>query len=159
MLSGDSAILNGYVKGTALNYYWSPPLYLDDITAIQPKAFPPQDMTYTLTANSTVGCGSSTDDVTVTVYKGFFIPNAFTPNGDGKNDRFRILAYDNYKMEKFVIYNRWGSIVFKTDKAGDGWDGTFKGLPQPMGSYIYYLEFLDGTNKRIVKQGTVSLLR
>jgi len=95
----------------------------------------------------------------VSVYKGFFIPSAFTPNGDGLNDRFRISVYDNYTVNKFLIYNRWGAVIFKSNNPGDGWDGTYKGYPQQIGSYIYYLEMKDPDNKIIIKQGTISLLR
>jgi gliding motility-associated-like protein len=106
-----------------------------------------------------VGCGSATDDVTVTIFRGLFIPNSFTPNGDGLNDQFRIKAYDNYKILKFVIYNRWGSIVYNSNNTTDGWDGTYKGYPQPMGAYIYYIEMQNSNGEKIVKKGTVQLLR
>jgi gliding motility-associated-like protein len=147
------------LNGTALNYYWSPPSYIDDINAIKPEAFPPQDIIYTLTATSTVGCGSSSDDVNVKVYQGFFIPNSFTPNGDGKNDKFRILPYDNYLIQKFVIYNRWGGVIFQTKTADEGWDGTYQSLPQPTGSYVYFVELLDPNGKKIIKKGIITLIR
>jgi gliding motility-associated-like protein len=159
ILSGDTAVLDGMVQGTAVSYSWSPPVYINDINAMQPKVYPVQDMTYTLHAVSTVGCGTASDNVNVTIYKGFFMPNSFTPNGDGINDRFRIKAYDNYKILRFVIYNRWGAVIFNSDNATEGWDGTYKGYPQPMGAYIYYLEMQNSNGQKIVKQGTVQLLR
>ncbi len=159
IIVGDTATLDGIVKGTAINYYWSPPDYINDANAMQPKVYPPQDMTYTLNAVSTVGCGSATDDVSVTIFRGLFIPNSFTPNGDGLNDRFRIKALDNYKVLKFVIYNRWGSIVYDSPNITDGWDGTYKSYPQPMGAYIYYLEMQNSNGEKIVRKGTIQLLR
>jgi gliding motility-associated-like protein len=159
ILAGDTAMLDGSVKGTAINYYWSPPAYISDANAIQPTAYPVQDITYTLSAFSTVGCGSAADDVHVTLYKDLFIPNSFTPNGDGLNDKFRIRVFDNYKILRFVIYNRWGSLVYSSTNATDGWDGAYKGYQQQIGAYVYYLEMESNTGRKIVKQGTVQLLR
>jgi len=159
ILNGKTAVLEAYVKGTALTYYWSPPVSINDVNTLQPIVNPAQDITYTLTATSTLGCGTAVDNVFVSVYKGFFIPSAFTPNGDGLNDKFSISVYDNYTVNKFLIYNRWGAVIFKSNNPGDGWDGTYKNYPQPMGSYIYYLEMKDPDNKIIIKQGTISLLR
>ena len=159
ILAGDTAILNGSVKGTSINYYWSPPSFINDVNAMQPSVYPTQDITYTLNAVSTLGCGSATDDVSVTIFRGFFIPNSFTPNGDGLNDKFRIRAYDNYKVLKFVIYNRWGQVVYTSNNATDGWDGTYKSFPQLPGAYIYNLELQDSNGKKTIKQGTLQLLR
>lgn len=159
ILSGDSALINGVVKGTAVNYSWSPPVYIDNINVMQPKVYPLQETIYTLTVNSSVGCGSATDEVNIQVFNDFFIPNSFTPNGDGKNDKFRILTYDNYRIAKFIIYNRWGTAVYSSKDATTGWDGTVNGLPQPIGTYIYYIELLPPAGKALIRRGTVLLLR
>ncbi len=159
ILKGDSAVLNASVKGTAVNFYWSPPVYMDDSHLINPKVYPPADLQYTLNAISTVGCGTTVSYVTVKVYNDIYIPNAFTPNGDGKNDKFRILAFENYKLIKLVIYNRWGVRVFQAANTYNGWDGKFNGVLQPMGAYVYNLELEGPSGKRIVKQGTILLLQ
>lgn len=103
---GDTIILNATVKGTSVNFYWSPPTLINDIHSATPKVYPIQDVVYTLTANSTVGCGSATSSVKIKVYKNIFIPNAFTPNDDGKNDKFRIRAANSYKLFKLLIFNK-----------------------------------------------------
>ncbi len=159
IISGDTAILNGFVSGTALNYGWSPTADMNDYTLIKPQVYPLQDMTYTLNATSTVGCGTASDQVNVKVFKSFFIPNAFTPNGDGLNDKFRIYTYDGYTLKHFEIYNRWGIVIYSANDKSDGWDGTYKNYPQPMGSYIYRLELSGPNDKKVIKQGTISLLR
>jgi len=159
ILAGDTAVLDGSAKGTAISYYWSPPTYISNVNALKPKVYPVQDITYTLSAFSTVGCGSASDDVHVTLYKDLFIPNSFTPNGDGLNDKFRVRIFDNYKILRFVIYNRWGSLVYSSINATDGWDGTYKAYEQQVGAYIYYLEMESTTGRKIIKQGTVQLLR
>jgi len=159
ILIGDTATLNGIVKGTAINYYWSPANFISDSHIAVPKVNPPVNTNYILNVTSTVGCGSASDEVFVKVYNSFYVPNAFTPNEDGKNDKFKILMLDNYKLVHFIIYNRWGQAVFKSEGLYNGWDGTFKGLPQPAGVYIYNVEIETSFGKKIEKQGTVLLIR
>lgn len=159
VLGGDTATLTASVKGTAVTYSWTPNSFISDVNSIKPKVFPPESLEYTLSATSTVGCGSSLDKVLVKVYNDFNIPNAFTPNGDGKNDRFQVLPLDNYKLVRFNIFNRFGQLVFSSTDSHVGWDGRFNSLDQPTGVYVYQLEMVSAQNKRIVRQGTVTLLR
>lgn len=159
MISGDTTVLDAIVQGTSVNYYWSPPITINDIHAAQPKVFPLQDAVYTLHVESTVGCGTATDEVGIKVFKDVFIPNAFTPNGDGINDRFRIMPFDNYEVKQFLIYNRWGTIVYKATALDKGWDGNYRGAPQQPGTYIFHLELQNTNGRRIVKEGTIFLLR
>ena len=86
------------------------------------------------------------------------VPNAFTPNGDGVNDRAVVIGYGITKLT-FRIYNRWGQLVFETNDRKLGWDGRFNGKAQPMDVYAYTLEaeFFDGKKAR--KQGDITLLR
>ncbi len=159
IILGDTASLNGFLKGTAVNFFWSPSTFMDDSRSANPNVFPTIDTRYTLHVSSTVGCGVATDDAIVKVYKDIFIPNAFTPNGDGKNDLFQILAFGNYKLLRLLIYNRWGQIVFNALDSNKGWDGTYKGIPQPSGVFVYYLEMKSPIGKKINKRGTVLLVR
>ena len=128
-------------------------------TLQNPKVNPQNTITYTLHASSKVGCGSGIDDVNVFVYNDIYVPNAFTPNGDGNNDIFRIIPLENYVLERLTIYNRWGKIIFNTSTPGNGWDGTSNHIPQPMGTYIYYILLRSSKGKEIIKKGTVLLLR
>ena len=159
ILQGDTATLNGKVKGTAVNFSWTPSTFLSADNVNQPKADPPVDTKYTLKVVSAVGCGTVSDDVNVKVYKDFLIPNAFTPNGDGVNDQFKILTLDNYKLVRLIIYDRWGKLVFESENVYKGWDGMNKGVQQPVGTYVYYLELLSPTGKKITKKGSVMLIR
>lgn len=88
----------------------------------------------------------------------FFIPNAFTPNGDGTND-FLFVYGESLKNVNLQIYNRWGEKVFQSKNQYDGWDGTFKGNVVAPGVYTYFFEgeYLDG--KKIAQKGSVSVLR
>ncbi|CAN5889755.1 hypothetical protein BH24BAC1_BH24BAC1_39070 [soil metagenome] len=87
-----------------------------------------------------------------------YLPNAFTPNGDGLNDRFeakgRFVA--SFRM---VIYNRWGQVVFQSNDPKLGWDGRVNGQEAPVGTYAYSLEAADRNGRTFSRKGTVSLLR
>ncbi|MEO8861688.1 MAG: gliding motility-associated C-terminal domain-containing protein, partial [Ginsengibacter sp.] len=69
------------------------------------------------------------------------------------------IAPNSYEVKKLLVYNKYGQLLFNKRSVDPGWDGTFKGMPQPVGVYVYYLEMLSLTHKRIVKKGTISLLR
>lgn len=86
------------------------------------------------------------------------VPNAFTPGRFGKNSIIKVEGFGIGKMA-FSIYNRWGQKIFETNNRSEGWDGTFRGTPQPMDVYVYTLnvEFTDGT--KIKKQGDITLIR
>lgn len=106
------------------------------------------------------GCTSS-DTITVTnKLCGFFIPNAFTPNNDGTNDVFKPILTEHFIDYRFLVYNRWGEKVFETKDYIKGWDGTFKGIPQEPGTYVWYCEvkMLDNLNNNKMK-GFVILIR
>jgi gliding motility-associated-like protein len=158
ILIGDTATLNATIKGTAIKYSWLPNTYISVINTINPLVFPPQSLEYTISAMSTVGCGSSSDRVWVKVYNELKIPNAFTPNNDGKNDIFRVLPSDNYTLVNFKIYNRFGQVIFKTTDIQNGWDGTINRLIQPPGVYIYQVEMVNAQGRRLTKKGTVTLI-
>lgn len=104
-------------------------------------------------ANSTPTTGTATNPTSDDLY----VPNTFTPNGDGKNDVF--LAYGTVSNFKIRIYNQWGQFVFESQAIAQGWDGTFKGKLQPNGVYVYYIDvtFNSGTSKML--KGTITLLR
>lgn len=90
------------------------------------------------------------------------IPNAFSPKGDGNNDRFVILGIS--QIRHLVIYNRWGNKVFEgydipTSNQNRLWDGNMKGIPQPVGTYVYYMELQCPRGAIFTKKGAVTLVR
>jgi len=93
----------------------------------------------------------------------FYLPNAFTPNGDGLNDSFGpILRYDYVNRYHMSIYNRWGQVIYETTDINKGWDGTYKGSPCMLGAYVYrivYEEFGQQPIESKVVEGTVMLVR
>jgi gliding motility-associated-like protein len=159
IVKGDTVTLDGSVKGTAIRLFWSPPAYISDNTAMAPTVFPPADTRYTLTAESTVGCGSAQATVTVKVYHDIYVPNGFSPNNDGKNDQFKIIAADGYQLVRLLLYNRWGQVVYSARDFSKGWDGKVNGIPQPEGTYIYFLQIRSTNGKVITKKGTVTIIR
>jgi gliding motility-associated-like protein len=90
---------------------------------------------------------------------GLFVPSAFSPNDDGKNDIFRGLLFGNIKQYRFLIYNRWGQCLFTTTDPGKGWDGKYNGILQDTGVYVWVCTYqLDGENAKSEK-GTVTLIK
>jgi len=87
------------------------------------------------------------------------IPNAFTPNGDGKNDIFKPTIFLEVKAFSFELFNRFGQKVFETREYGKGWDGNFKGKEQPSCSYVYRIKFTNIFGWETVENGTVILIR
>jgi gliding motility-associated-like protein len=87
-----------------------------------------------------------------------FVPNAFTPNGDGKNDQLNVYGTAIQKVDMWV-YDQWGEVQFHSNTQGSGWDGTYKGKPQPVGVYVYYIEATMQDGLVIKKKGTINLIR
>ena len=115
--------------------------------------------TYSLTATN--NCGSTTDAVVIA--KGLCsinIPTAFTPNGDGKNDLFKVYGTEMVTSYNLKIFNRYGQVVFESDDKNKGWDGTFNGTASPGGGFVYLLSYKDntGAEQNMVK-GTFILIR
>jgi gliding motility-associated-like protein len=91
----------------------------------------------------------------------FFLPNAFTPNGDNINDILRVRSNFLEKITGFElqIYNRWGDLVFKTENPEDGWDGTYKGRELPPDVYGFFMRVDCPTGDDVHAQGNISLLK
>lgn len=87
-----------------------------------------------------------------------YVPNAFTPNADGLNDSFGGLG-SGIKDYHLIIYNRWGQLVFETEKQSDQWDGTYGGKLAPIGSYAYAIEVKGYYDNEFHKEGTISIVK
>lgn len=135
IVAGQSVVLLGTASGSGISWSWSPATALNDAALLQPSASPGTGRTYVLTVSS--ACGVARDSVDVIVYKDYYVPNAFTPNGDGRNDSWRVQGLAAFARVDVRIYNRHGQLVFQTRDPGSGWDGTFNGEGQPAGAYVY----------------------
>ncbi|CAL1519206.1 gliding motility-associated C-terminal domain-containing protein [Chitinophaga sp. MM2321] len=105
-------------------------------------------------------CGTSRDVIQTSVCSpDIFVPNAFTPNGDGLNDIFRIVNYHGQQLQDFSIFNRWGELIYHTTNPAAGWNGTYRNVPQPIGSYVYMIRYLNMDGIQRLLKGTITLTR
>jgi gliding motility-associated-like protein len=88
-----------------------------------------------------------------------YVPRVFTPNGDGVNDVLKPILVGIASFQYFTVYNRWGNIVYQTTDPNQGWDGTMKGVPQPVETYLWIAAGVDENGKTIVQKGMTSLVR
>lgn len=87
------------------------------------------------------------------------MPNAFTPNGDGKNDLFSISFNIISNLQSFSIYNRWGQLLFRISNRLQGWDGKSNGLQVDARSYVWSITYLNLQNKNTLVSGSVLVIR
>jgi gliding motility-associated-like protein len=147
-------------SGGGSTYLWSPAGPLNDASLQNPLAILSQDQKFIVQVTDFAGC-IGYDTVFLKVYAGpaYYIPNAFTPNGDGLNDVFRPIPVGVTKTEWFRVFNRFGEMVFETTQWMKGWDGSFRGKKQPMGAYTWIIKGIDRNGKKIEMKGTVMLVQ
>lgn len=110
-------------------------------------------------AYNDAGCSdTSCAPIAITIVPGFNVPNAFSPNGDGVNDKIFVRGFGITKMS-WKIYNRWGNLVFASNSIVDGWDGRYNGKLQPQEVYHYTLELEFSDKEKATKKGDITLLR
>jgi gliding motility-associated-like protein len=138
---GSSVQLNGSTSAAGAVYDWNPKLFIDNPAIATPTVTPPVEMPYTLTVTAAGGCGSATDEVIVKVKGPVSIPNAFTPNGDGNNDTWKIRGLSAFSDAQVSVYNRYGQLVFSHKGYYNApWDGRYKGKILPSGTYFYVIK-------------------
>lgn len=158
---GQPLLLQG---SGGVSYVWSPNTGLSNTTIANPiGVYGPEtdSVKYKLVVTDAAGCPDSAF-VTVYVFKTnpyVFVPTAFTPNNDGKNDVIRPIAVGVEKINFFSIYNRWGELVFTTTANKQGWDGRIGGVVQASNVYVWMVSAVDYTGKTIFLKGTVTLIR
>jgi gliding motility-associated-like protein len=144
------------------DYQWSPATGLSSVTSPNPTVRIIQNTTYTATTTGLNGC-KNTDSVTVLVLgtgadNAYYMPSAFTPNGDGLNDCFGLIKWGAVSQLQFNIYDRWGALVFSSNNATRCWDGNYKNIQQPPGTYMYHIKAIT-TCGEIERKGTIVLIR
>ena len=160
IMYGSTYQLNAFTNGT--NILWTPSYNLSCNTCPDPIVnHLDEATTYYLQVTDSIGCRAE-DSVRISLVCDqdlVFVPNAFTPNGDNKNDVFRIRTYGLSKLNYFRVFNRWGEMVFETTDVTKGWDGTWKGQPCTPAVFVYYIDGACANGSEILKQGNVSLIR
>ena len=145
------------------SYAWSPATGLSDPSIANPVVIlrASYDSVIYKVRIENEGCFAE-DDLKVTVFKtgpDLFIPTAFTPNGDGRNDILKPVPIGIKTFDYFRVYNRWGQMLYSTSTIGGGWDGTAGGKEQATGTYIFMAQAIDYLGKQIFKKGTIVLIR
>jgi gliding motility-associated-like protein len=144
-------------------YQWQPANSLSNASLHNPLATPPQTLFYTLTVTDRFGC-QFLDSIQVQVKSALcaepniFVPNVFSPNGDGQNDVLFVRGNGITELY-FAVYNRWGEKMFETNDQSQGWDGRFQGVQLGPDAYGYYLECRCGDGNKFFKKGNVTIVR
>lgn len=144
-------------------YSWIPEANLSDPNIFNPIAAPTETTTYTVGVLDEFGC-TAAKEIDIYVLPAecgepfIFVPSGFTPNGDGENDVLFVRGYFITEMD-FMVYDRWGDLVFSSKNTDFGWDGTKNGENLPSGVYGFYLRAVCGNGDIYEKQGNVTLIR
>ncbi|MGB4845607.1 MAG: choice-of-anchor L domain-containing protein, partial [Ferruginibacter sp.] len=149
------------VNSTGFNSYtWSPTYGLDNPFSPNPVAVLDKDITYYVSASNSIGC-TGFDTIKIKAYQGpeLYVPNSFTPNGDGLNDVLKVIAIGMKEFHFFRIYNRYGQLIFTTNDSGKGWDGRLKDKLQNIGTYVWMAEAVDYRGNLIQRKGTVIIIQ
>ncbi len=144
-----------------VNFQWSPTAPITGLTNTpNPTVILNSDQLFFLQTKDIGGCAGY-DTVFVKIYEGptYYIPNSFSPNGDGLNEIFRVIPVGIVATDYFRVYNRLGQLIFETNQFLKGWDGRFQGRAQATGTYVWTVKGTDKNGKIIEKTGTVILIR
>lgn len=162
-LGPDQTILYGlgthFSVSEGMDYFWTPSSGLDCDDCSELFASPLEETTYYLMVVDSNGCVAR-DSVTIFVQNEStcFIPNSFTPNGDGTNDIFapKVYGLENYQL---LVFNRDGEVIFRSYDPSIGWDGTFQGVMSQLGTFVYLVSGVDLNGETLEWRGHVNLLR
>lgn len=157
--AGQQVLLSATNDPLYSSYVWSPDSFLSTNTGVSVVASPPSSIEYCVEAADTLGCVTEAC-IDIQVDRFVAIPNAFTPNGDGLNDVFRLpLNLPCADIQRFQIFDRWGALLFEASDGLTGWDGTKAGKEVEIGSYIYVATGQCEDGRIRDYKGTVTVLR
>jgi len=158
LCAGNVIALEAY---GATTYQWSPATGLSNSGIADPELRLQNNIQYTVTGTDANGCTASAEvvlDINPNCLL-YSVPDAFSPNGDGKNDVFRVKTGDDPKSFSLIVFNRFGGKVFESSNVGIGWDGMIGGNSAPTGTYVYVLQATMSTGVVVKRQGTIVLVR
>lgn len=161
LIVGDTLTLKDAYGGKGVSYKWIPSTGLSCDTCARPRLTALESGTYTLLITDTNNCFETGSTFYLEVENKYTldVPEAFTPNGDGVNDIIYVRGWGLKELITFKIYNRWGELVFESDRLDLGWDGLYKGKLQGVETYVYFVEALTYGNQVLKKKGNIDLLR
>ncbi len=146
VIKGSTVQLNGSVTGENVSYYWTPQYTMLGSQTLSPSVSPDKDTSYILHVTSDIGCGTDSDTMRVTIFKEVLIPNAFSPNSDGRNDVWNIAGLNSYPKAELVLFDRFGREIMRSSNYKP-WDGTKNGKPLPTATYYYVIDLRNGAPK------------
>jgi len=155
IVSGAAVQLKAVANGDNLSIVWTPDIAISNITIVQPTVNPTITTTYKMTVTGAGNC-VATDTVNVVVTENIFIPNVFSPNGDGMHDTWLIDKINEYPGAQVKIFNRYGQLILESNGYNQPWDGTYNGKPVPVGAYYYIIKLSDAAAPIA---GSVSVVR
>lgn len=161
ILSGDEYRMQGTSTSSLKSIAWTPATALSNTNTLDPLARPTQTTTYRLTVVENGTDCISSDDMVITVIPNCLkVMNAFTPNGDGINDRWQVTTADVCTRNITVnVFNRYGQLVYTNKNYSNNWDGTSNGKPLPDGTYYYNARYVLVTGREVELKGDVTILR
>lgn len=156
----DDTLRLSTINGQDYTYEWRPVGTFVQNNLDKVEAIVNREQFISLTTTNRWGCAVS-DSIYISPKNccDIILPDAFTPNGDGKNDVFRIRSNGFQLIYKFVIMNRWGQKIFETSDQNQGWDGYFNNKPQDPGMYSYYIKYKCTNKEEFEKTGNFILIR
>ncbi|MCZ2298003.1 MAG: PKD domain-containing protein [Chitinophagales bacterium] len=164
--AGTSFELKSKSSPDITQWKWTPNKYLNNPNIENPTAVAKENITYTVVARNGGNCITRNEVKVTVVCNGgnIFVPNTFSPNGDGMNDVFYPRGKGVYTIKSFRIFNRWGEMVFEktnfqANDASAAWDGTYKGIKQPADAYVYAIEIMCDNSVSVPSKGSITLLR
>ncbi|MFH2095873.1 MAG: gliding motility-associated C-terminal domain-containing protein, partial [Bacteroidota bacterium] len=161
IIVGESVLFLISSNENILDFYWTPDYHISCTNCLNPVVDPLVSTEYIFEYSDSLGCSYPDIIINVEVLDEFTLdmPLAFTPNGDGVNDIVYVKGWGIKELLEYRIYDRWGQEIFSTDDINQGWDGTYKGKPQNIDTYAYYVKARFFNNIEKEKKGTISLLR
>ncbi|MES1159169.1 MAG: gliding motility-associated C-terminal domain-containing protein [Bacteroidota bacterium] len=168
-IGNDTSVLAGqpvYMEVIDINnsgfvhYEWTPTSGLDNAGSPSPVASPLATTTYTVLAATSAGCqATGSRSIKVFGVAGIFVPNAFTPNGDGHNDVLKAIPVGIREFKYFAIFNRWGQRIFFTANPAVGWDGNTGGHSGTSATFVWMAGGIDYQGALIERKGTVLVVK
>lgn len=157
----DTTVVKGYpfqLKGKGNGaFLWSPSTDLSDAAIDKPIAIINQDeVAFILTVTTPEGC-VALDTIVIKTLKGpaIYVPSAFTPNGDGRNDVLRPVYVGIKELKRFAVFNRWGQLLFSTSDMRKGWEAQ----GALTGTFVYLIDAVNFLNQPVLVKGTITLIR
>lgn len=155
IIYGQDVFLDATHSGGS--FFWDSSIFLNCLSCENTAAFPEATTTFYANVLDHYGC-IARDSVTISLDGIIYVPNSFTPDGDGVNDIFKVSALDLTKF-KLTIFNRWGQLLFESEDVSQGWDGKFKNELVKMDTYIWKITYSDvnSTNQKLM--GHINVIR